>query len=408
MRACNRWAGEGRQAWHARCALVVLCLLALGSAPWPASAGIALRTGDFVIGATYHLSALSREGGSIFVLSSNPSFEIPHLLATGPGGQVYVADNYFGTPDQRAVVRLDPVTWEPTIVASGGFGFITGITLEPSGKLLIVDAGGSQIVRVDPSTGSRTMVSLGGKLHNPQDVAIEADGSLLTTVATVANGPTTTPRQILRIQAGTNAQEIVSAGGLFVTPQWLAVAADGTIFTSDTGGNTTPDRVLRVHPQTGGQALVAEFGPGVLAGLVMDASGTLFAGHWDGVYRVDTNSGHTIRVGTVNGADVPGKLAIFSAPVVCSPRPRVQVHTSNLGSGRLQVNLTTSGEGNTIRVVRAGAPQNAALVGQPVLNGAQATLVVQRTGSGYVTLPVTVTDGCGDWSTFVGGGPSAF
>jgi hypothetical protein len=27
---------------------------------------------------------------------------------------------------------------------------------------------------------------------------------------------------------------------------------------------------------------------------------------------------------------------------------------------------------------------------------------------GAVTVPITVTDGCGDWKTFVGGGANAF
>ena len=43
------------------------------------------------------------------------------------------------------------------------------------------------------------------------------------------------------------------------------------------------------------------------------------------------------------------------------------------------------------------------------LSGAQATLSVQRTTAGQpATVHFRVTDGCGGWPTFVGGGPDAF
>jgi hypothetical protein len=38
----------------------------------------------------------------------------------------------------------------------------------------------------------------------------------------------------------------------------------------------------------------------------------------------------------------------------------------------------------------------------------EVTFQVRRTGPGPVTVKMTVTDACGAWPTFVGGGPSAF
>ena len=36
------------------------------------------------------------------------------------------------------------------------------------------------------------------------------------------------------------------------------------------------------------------------------------------------------------------------------------------------------------------------------------TFYVRRLAPGAVTVPVTVSDGCGEWSTFVGGGAASF
>jgi hypothetical protein len=79
------------------------------------------------------------------------------------------------------------------------------------------------------------------------------------------------------------------------------------------------------------------------------------------------------------------------------------------GNGRLQVDMHADGDTNRILRIQLGTvPPNAVIEGQPTITGADATFVLKRTGPGAVTLPFTVTDACGDWKTFVGGGPGAF
>jgi len=39
---------------------------------------------------------------------------------------------------------------------------------------------------------------------------------------------------------------------------------------------------------------------------------------------------------------------------------------------------------------------------------AQTSFAVRQAAPGYTTVPLVVTDGCGDWSTFAGGGPGAY
>ncbi|MCC6174957.1 MAG: S8 family serine peptidase [Chloroflexi bacterium] len=112
------------------------------------------------------------------------------------------------------------------------------------------------------------------------------------------------------------------------------------------------------------------------------------------------------------------------APIVdCSPRPPVTVRVTPTG-GALSVTLTATGSGNAIRSIGTGGrtPTNAIVdlpppVGstsgsftyQLATGSASVTFQVRRATTGQATtVPLVVTDACGDWPTFVGGGPSAF
>jgi hypothetical protein len=104
-------------------------------------------------------------------------------------------------------------------------------------------------------------------------------------------------------------------------------------------------------------------------------------------------------------------------PDPCSPRPNVRV-SAVPDNGQLRVTLT-AGQGG-IRQVRLGQAQNALIdiAGQSGLTGGQTidldnqpgeiTFFVRRAGSAAFHVPLTVVDQCGDWPTFVGGGPGAF
>jgi hypothetical protein len=108
----------------------------------------------------------------------------------------------------------------------------------------------------------------------------------------------------------------------------------------------------------------------------------------------------------------------------CSPRPDVVVANKPLGGGRLQVTVSVSSNqgfaANALKAIRFGTPIRAEIerLGQPPTSapltwtlgsGAlQATFTVHRTSAGPVQVPFTVTDNCGEWPTFVGGGASAF
>lgn len=112
------------------------------------------------------------------------------------------------------------------------------------------------------------------------------------------------------------------------------------------------------------------------------------------------------------------QLPMFLPQVNCSPRPPVRLTSSSAGSGRLQVSVQAGG--GSIRQIRFGPIQNAAVdIGaeanrtgtftyQLPSAAPQIGFSVRRLAGGAATVPVVVVDDCGEWRSFVGGGAAAF
>jgi parallel beta-helix repeat protein len=114
------------------------------------------------------------------------------------------------------------------------------------------------------------------------------------------------------------------------------------------------------------------------------------------------------------------------APQACQPRPQVTIASQAVGGGALRVTVSAtrnaSAASNTLHQIQFAAAQNGAIDvgGGQVHNGGnftlslpagtqQAIFIVRRLTPGQATtVPFTVSDDCGAWPTFVGGGPSAF
>jgi autotransporter-associated beta strand protein len=133
----------------------------------------------------------------------------------------------------------------------------------------------------------------------------------------------------------------------------------------------------------------------------------------------------TFRISYVGGNGNDVTLTRSGAANECANRPKVSVQTAKDGPGRLKVTVTV-GTQPAFPTNRLSAlhflPGANALVdvnGQTGLTGdvriplqnqpVSTTFVVRRATAGQVTqLPLIVEDGCGEWKTFVGGGPAAF
>jgi len=122
------------------------------------------------------------------------------------------------------------------------------------------------------------------------------------------------------------------------------------------------------------------------------------------------------------GTPTPSPTPIPPGPGPCNPRQNIQVTARAIGGGRLEATLTAptvAGITNGLTQIVFNSLQNGnvQLGPGPVsagatipLSGAQTvTFVVTRQTAGQAThVAFTVRDSCGDWPSFVGGGPDAF
>jgi uncharacterized repeat protein (TIGR01451 family) len=110
-----------------------------------------------------------------------------------------------------------------------------------------------------------------------------------------------------------------------------------------------------------------------------------------------------------------------SVPTSCAPRPNVGLQTRQAGPGQIVVTISVAGNPtastNALQAVRIDAVTNAVIavpngpqasgapVSLPIPAGAQtAGFTLRRTAPGAFRADLTVTDACGPWHTFVGGG----
>jgi streptogramin lyase len=193
--------------------------------------------------------------------AGGPELVEPFAIALEADGQILVADR--DTVPGGAVIRVDPATGARSMV-SGGFVAPAGLALEADGDILVVDtyAGsvpGGAVFRVDPVTGARTLVSSnsspagGPSFLEPLAIAREADGSILVANYASGNG------QLLRVDPVTGARNLVSSntnppgGPSLIDPWGLTVEPDGKILVADSGAAA----LIRIDPVTGARTLVS-------------------------------------------------------------------------------------------------------------------------------------------------------
>jgi hypothetical protein len=194
----------------------------------------------------------------------------------------------------------------------------------------------------------------------------------------------------------------------------------GTFTYTVPGSQTSVAFILRRASGTG--AATAAFD-------VVDGCGVWHTLAGGGVNAWHTGNGPTAESAAVEATSAapsqqPGSGGVDTMPSCSAERPKVGVTTAKLGPGQLQATLraetSTGVPTNSLTSVRIGAITNATatLDGRPVVAGQvvtlppgteQVTLLVQLQTAGQGGgVGFVVTDACGEWRSFVGGGPSAF
>jgi uncharacterized protein YkwD len=128
-------------------------------------------------------------------------------------------------------------------------------------------------------------------------------------------------------------------------------------------------------------------------------------------------------VPTATATFAPTATPAPSQPVNCTPRPAFSVRSRTTAPGGLEVTaaagVATGPTQNSLTAIRFGSMVNATVDVSGVGRAAsgttvtlargsqQAMFVVRRATPGAVTVPLVLTDACGEWRTFVGAGATA-
>ena len=198
-------------------------------------------------------------------------------VAVGPSGRIYVVGSDFGVG--QVVAQVNPITGHRTVVSDlqdatqgpVGSGF-THLAVEASGDLLLLLPGvlSDDVVRIDPITGQRTVVT---SIYDPsenmshRDLAVESSGAVLVlSYRTGSPAPLVlVPPKITRVDPASAAHALVSdyadpaqgptygAGNSVGFSDWLTVELSQRIVALSRW------EVLRVHPVTGAREVVTPF-----------------------------------------------------------------------------------------------------------------------------------------------------
>ena len=206
---------------------------------------------------------------------SGPAFMDPSGIAVQDDGSLVVVDSGL-----KAVVRVDPKTGDRMIISDNeddmgmgsGPAFMDprgGIAVQDDGSLVVVDSVLRAVVRVDPKTGDRMIISKlisdpndvddmgrgsGPDFMDPSDIAVQDDGSLVVVDSVL--------RAVVRVDPKTGDRMIISdneddmgmgSGPAFVAPSGIAVQDDGSLVVVD-----SVLKVVRVDPKTGDRMIISD------------------------------------------------------------------------------------------------------------------------------------------------------
>ncbi len=276
------------------CAVVVLGALSAGAAPFkPRYAALdtsrVLNPGDIIFtdseAAVLRLDFVTKQTS---VLAAGGLLVRPCGIALGPDNTIYVTDT-----GSLAVIAINPETEESTVISQGDqLGVPFGIAVSADGEIFV--ANGQTVVRINPADGTqRPMPS--GILKAPLGVAVGPDGDLYVADA---------GGMVVRIDLRRGAQTIVTTGQNMVSPVGIVVRDHKTIYVSD----PTTRRIIEVDSRNGAQIVVsAEVKLACPFGLALGGEGNLLVGDPDafdfasGIISIDLLDGAQYPLATGNG-----------------------------------------------------------------------------------------------------------
>jgi len=146
------------------------------------------------------------------------------------------------------LIKVDPLSGQKLVLSSGGFLQAPfDPVIDATGQIIVSDLG--RLIRVNPSTGTQSILSDNsrGPLGLPFGIALDRSGGIVA-----AN-----LQAIVEVQPVSGQIQILSAGGSFGYPLGVAVATSGQLLVLNISSSR---QILRVNPLTGAQRVVTQGG----------------------------------------------------------------------------------------------------------------------------------------------------
>ena len=211
-------------------------------------------------------------------VGTGPQLSLPMAMAIDNNGALIVADRRLS-----AVLLVETGTGNRTVISGcvnsnctqlvgtgPAIDFVTGVEIAMPADETIVVTDFQRVIRIDPQTGDRTVVTgclddtcaepvgNGPVFVNPQAIAAEPDGSLIviynrpSTQAVVRVHPLTGDRTVISGCVDDRCIDRIGDGARFAGRRAMAVAPDGALAVTDTRRRG----VLRIDPESGDRTLI--------------------------------------------------------------------------------------------------------------------------------------------------------
>jgi hypothetical protein len=243
----------------------------------------------------------------------------------------------------------------------------------------------------------------------PDPIAPGADASYSAFVGNAGPDPAVAVTVTLTPSGAVTFRSITTPGGWICSPPAVGV-----------GGPVTCAASVLPSGETDQFGIVVRVDPAATNGTVLSATFSASASGSTDPVPGDTSSSATMTV-SVPTIPPPPPTPVPPAPTPCNPRPNVGVQARLVEAGRLEVTIrsatNTGTTVNALQVVQVRGVSNAVIdvpngptgaagaLTVPVQSGGQvAQFFVRRTAPGAFRADLDVTDACGPWRTFVGGG----
>lgn len=163
-----------------------------------------------------------------------------------PGDYVYVDSG--NAIDGGYVIRVDPATGERMVISVGGLlNMPFDVVVTPQGQIIVSDSG--RLIRIDPETKRQTVIANSSRcsLGCVYGIALGRDGKVY--------GANT--QAIIEVDLATGQTRVVSCGGYLRCPLGVAVARNSDLIILNRGW---PNQIIRVNPHNGHQRVISEGG----------------------------------------------------------------------------------------------------------------------------------------------------